>query len=43
MDKLKVANVPYDNEGLVRDILEKLDDETAKKLAAKAIPAVRKG
>ena len=43
VDKLKAANVPYDNQGLVQDILSQLDDDCARRLASKAIPAVRAG
>ena len=43
IDKLKVANLPYDNEGLVRTIVDNLSDDTARRLAAKAIPATRVG
>ena len=43
VDKLKATNIPYDNEGLVRSVLEKLSDESACRLAQKALPAVSAG
>jgi len=43
VDKLKAVNVPYDNEGLVRSVLEKLSHESACRLALKTLPAVSAG
>jgi len=43
VDKLKATNIPYDNEGLVISVLEKLSHESACKLALKTLPAVSAG
>ena len=43
MDKLRAANVAFDNFGLVQSVVESITHEMARKLASKTIPAVEAG